>query len=138
MKKIEKNLLFFSNFLVIVSGVLYAYFIYFVKPDNEWDVISHPIQAIFQAMHILVSPLLILAFGMIWSSHIQVKLLLKELTKKRSGLLLLFLFLIMLFSGYGIQVTKGEFLRKLVIASHLVSSFFWIIIFFLHSFYKKF
>lgn len=132
MKKSEKNIFLIINAITILIGVFYAITIYFLKPQNPWDVINHPSQTYLQDAHIVFSPFLVFALGYIWHCHIKPKIEMRELFKRKSGYILIYTFIGMVISGYLIQVSTQETVRNLVIALHLLTSGVWIVFLLFH------
>lgn len=137
MEKSEKNFLNYSHYIVTLTSVVYFIVKNFMQVEGEWGVESHPLEVHLQHFHILSVPFLFFAISLIFKGHILKKLRMKSKLLKRSGILLLSLALVMVFSGYGIQVAMDSFSRQILINTHLISSFLWVVIFFYHSFMAK-
>lgn len=132
MSKNEKWFLFATNFLVVLTGLVYGWMVYILRPINEWDVSNHPWQKYVQALHILVVPLLLFAVGVIWRKHIAERLFRKGQLRKYSGWLLILIFFPMVFSGYFLQVSGEELWREIHSQIHLWSSLAWSLMFGVH------
>jgi hypothetical protein len=132
MKKSDKYLLYITHTLTLMTGLLYGVTIYFLEPENAWDVVNHPMQIYFQQAHILVSPILVFIMGLIWQAHIRHKLEVQETLRKTSGLILIYSFIVMVLSGYLIQISVSEIARNIMVGMHLISSGLWSLVFFIH------
>lgn len=134
MSNNEKWFLILSNFLSVVTGLVYLWMIYFLTPLNEWDVFNHPWQKHVQALHILVVPLLLFALGLIWKKHIYERLFRRDQSRKFSGWILILIFFPMVFSGYFLQVSTEEIWRNIHGQVHLWTSLAWSLMFIVHIF----
>lgn len=109
--------------VVSVSGVAYFWMKYLLTTDDPFAVVNHPMQPVALKVHILASPFLILALGMMFNSHVVTKLRCHRTRSNRvSGLVALFSFPLMAFSGYLLQVTAGPTLSRVCLILHLVMS----------------
>jgi hypothetical protein len=121
-----------ANLVVSGTGLVYAWMRYLVAPADEWAVVNHPWQPLFQHLHVLAAPLLVFAMGLIWSAHIIGKL--QNGRKNRmAGLGLTALFLPMASSGYLLQVSVQPGWRQAWIWVHIVSSLLWVAAFVVHQ-----
>lgn len=132
MSKNEKWFLLLANFLTVITGLVYAWMIYLLKPVNEWDIFNHPWQKQVQALHILVVPLLLFAIGIIWKKHIQERLFRRGQARKFSGWLLILILFPMVFSGYLLQVSTEDLWRTIHGQVHLWTSLAWSLMFIVH------
>lgn len=134
MSKNEKWILLIANFLSVVTGLVYAWMIYFLQPLNEWDIFNHPWQKQTQALHILVVPALVFSLGLIWKKHIQERMFKSHQSRKFSGYILVLIFVPMVVSGYLVQVATEENFRKINSSVHLWTSIIWSAFFLVHLF----
>lgn len=124
MNRITAWLLHCATLIVSVTGLLYAYMHYVMKPVDPFSVVNHPLEPYMLQLHLIASPVLVFLIGMILHSHIFFKLENGARSGKRSGLLLALLFGVMALSGYLLQVftiTGHRFLFWL----HLLSGILW-------------
>lgn len=122
-----------ANAVVAVTGLVYAWMLYFVVPDPAtFSVVNHPWQPTVQHAHVLAAPFLVFAIGVFWWSHA-----LRHYSKGmreglRSGLSMMGLAMPMVVSGYALQVSIEEFWRTLWTALHVSTSLLWIGAFIVH------
>ena len=137
MRKQDIRIQNVTNVLVIGSGLALAWFKYFVKPADEFSPVSSPWQVVSYNAHIITSPLLVLAIGMIWHNHVWALWkngTIREFGKLKihTGRILMFLIVPMIWSGYVLQTTADETGRKILIPIHLITSGLWTVAFGLH------
>jgi len=126
MSRFEAWLLHLANLLVGGTGVLYALFRYFVKPDDPFANV-HPWQAPAQHAHVVVAPLLVFGLGLIFRSHVWAGVMLDVRARRRSGLALLAFAAPMIVSGYLLQVSVEPSWRTVWIWIHLATGGLWIV-----------
>jgi uncharacterized membrane protein YidH (DUF202 family) len=107
--------------VVIVTGVVYFWMKHLVELDDPFSVISHPLQPFMLDLHILAAPLLILILGITFTSHIAKKIRSHFTTNRRTGLIVLFCFLPMVFSGYLLQVLANPVAIQIALVVHLLT-----------------
>lgn len=132
MNRLESRLLHITTYVLTLTGVVYAIMHYLIKSKDPFSVVNHPWEPHMLTAHILVAPLLILIIGSILHSHILYKLQTKARIARQSGIVLIFLFLLMVSSGYLLQVITGEF-RKSLVWIHLGSGLLWFIFYVSHQ-----
>jgi hypothetical protein len=122
------------SLIVSLSGIVFLWMKYFVKNDDPFSVVNHPLQPFMLKLHILAAPFLVLLLGTILSSHISMKLRAGTMPNRRSGVVALFVFPLMTFSGYLLQVVTTPGWRRPVLVLHLGSSSIFIVSYLLHQF----
>ena len=132
MNRFESWLLHLSTVALTITGLVYAWMRYLMKPSDPFSVVNHPWEPHFLSTHILVAPLLLIAFGFILHGHILFKISVGARTAKKSGLLLIPLFAVMVISGYLLQVIVSDF-RKALVWIHLVSGAGWSLFYLTHQ-----
>lgn len=121
MSRFEKWSVWITSLLTGATGVGYLWTKYFVESSDPFAVVNHPLQPWFLKAHILVSPFLLLAFGMILTRHVWKHFQNRITWGRNSGILAALLFLPMVVTGYLIQsVTRQGWLEGLAIA-HIVT-----------------
>lgn len=136
----KKQYLFvhFASYLTILHGIIYWIVKDFMGVQTEYGLRPHWFQTYAQAVHILLSPLLVIAFGMLWKEHI-VKFFTKKTKKLISGSLLVASLLLITFSGYFIQILYIPSLKIWAVWIHIVLSFLFVVAYLRHHFlsFKK-
>ena len=126
-----------SNILVGGTGLVYAWMLFFVTSDDEFSVWNHPLQGVTHDLHLVVAPLLVLSFGMIWVPHASKRVRAKQKSGRATGLALCFSFLPMLFSAYFLQVAVDEEWRSIWKWIHTATSVFWLAGYAMHQLRPK-
>ncbi len=126
MTNLEKRLFLTANLLVGGTGLVYGWFRYFVHSDDPYAVVNHPAQPLWQHLHIVAAPLLVLAFGHFLYHHAWLYWKAGTTEGRRSGLAMLALALPMIFSGYLLQVAVDEAWRQAWIVVHVAASLLWL------------
>lgn len=133
MDKFDKKLLNYSQYFVLVTSIIYFAIKYFFQVEGEWGIESHPLEKTFQHIHILTVPVLFFAVAAIFKTHIWKKIRTNFQKLRKTGILMLISFFLMVFSGYGIQVAMNEALRKYLIWLHLGISLLWSVLYIYHQ-----
>jgi hypothetical protein len=132
MSRLEVWLLHLSTFILTLTGLSYAAMHYLMKPADPFSVVNSPLEPYMMALHIIVAPLLILAAGTILHSHILWKLNTGATIARRSGILLIPLFVVMVVSGYFLQVITASW-RSIVVVIHIGSGTLWFLLYVSHQ-----
>lgn len=131
MKNKIYNFVHLTSYLTIIHGCLYAIIKYNLQIESEYGFRPHQYQALIQAIHIVLSPLLIFSFGLLWQDHIFPKLK-KFKQKKVTGLSLVILIILMSLTGYLLQISYEEYTRQIFITLHLATSLLWTFFYVFH------
>lgn len=115
-----------------MTGLVYFWMKYLLVSDDPFAVVNHPWQAAMVAAHIVVSPPLILMFGIILNSHILKRLRATAVPNRKSGLFSLGTFFVMVASGYLLQVETGEGTLQALVAIHVTSGILFSVVYALH------
>lgn len=108
---------------VTISGFAYLWMRYVIQSDDPFAVVNHPWQSTMLGLHVLVSPLLLLTFGVIFRSHILKKLQTsQQVSNRRSGLTALGTFAAMGASGYLLQVATSDAWLTALLVVHVASA----------------
>lgn len=122
-----------AAYLTILHGLAYLGVKYFMQADTPYGARPHWSQGYLQSLHILLSPLFLFAMGLLWNFHIMPKL--KSSKKKRkSGIALLCICLIMVASGYGVQAFYQETLKTVQVWAHVGAGCLFPAVYLLHHF----
>jgi len=121
MNRFEKWSIWITAAVATLTGLGLLWTKYFMHSDDPWAVINHPLQPWLLKAHIVASPLLIFAIGMVSIRHIWHHYRAKIGHARRSGLLTAAFTLPMILSGYLIQaVTHTVWLQALALA-HIIA-----------------
>jgi hypothetical protein len=120
--------------LVSITGVIYFVMKYLMSSQDPFAVINHPWEPTMLSAHIVLSPLLVLSFGVIFRSHILKKFYSDERANRRTGWTSLVCFGVMGFSGYLLQVVASPALLRALVFIHVVSSLVFIVGYSVHFF----
>ncbi len=115
-----------STLAVGVTGLIYAWMLYFAKPSDDFAIVNHPWQPSLQGLHIISAPLLIFGLGLLWQSHAWGRWRSGSRARRRSGLVLGLAIAPMIMSGYLLQVATDELWREVWVWVHLISSLLWL------------
>lgn len=105
-----------------VSGLGYFVLKNFYVSDDPFDVGGHPLQTPSLKLHILVGPLLVFISGVLYTAHVRPYLFGGRRSNRASGLLMLATFVVMVLSGYALQVVSSPLGHQIALISHLGSS----------------
>ncbi|HEX4926300.1 MAG TPA: hypothetical protein VFV50_19555 [Bdellovibrionales bacterium] len=120
-----------------LTGLVYAYFLYFVPPIDEFSNVASQWQPLWHELHILFAPALIFGIGMIWLVHAWTKFKNKNSARRRTGIFLLLSAWPMIMSGVIIQVVTEPAASGFWKSVHLWTSIFWLIGYGLHLVSRK-
>lgn len=115
-----------------VTGFAYLWMKYFEQTTDPFAVVNHPWQSTALALHVVVSPALILVFGIILNSHVMKKLRATHLPNRRSGYVSLVTFVVMLLSGYLLQVSSSEHWLQALVILHIASGALFSVVYAAH------
>jgi hypothetical protein len=122
MSRLQLFYLHVSVAITAITGIVFAAMKYFMKGDDEFAVINHPMQPHMLAIHVVVAPLLLFVFGWAFSNHMLPKYRFGNGKNRRSGLWSMVLILPMTLSAYLLQVATHETLREAMAVAHWISS----------------
>lgn len=107
-----------------------------MKTESEYGLLPHPLQSYFQGIHIVFSPLLIFAFGLLFKDHI-VKMYKNALYKRKTGITLVLTMTVMIISGYLVQVIYQAQSKELVAIIHIAISALFTLAYLIHHLFKR-
>ena len=117
---------------VAATGFVYFWMKYLLEQVDPFAVVNHPWQAAMLAVHVMASPLFLLVFGIIFSSHIMKKLRAPNLPNRRSGLVSFGTFAVMVLSGYLLQVSSSEQWLQALVVVHVASGTLFAVVYGAH------
>lgn len=114
------------------TGLVYGALRYFFVREGEYGPEIHAAQPLWQHLHVLAAPALVLMAGVFWAAHVQPCYAAGTKEGRRSGLVMTLSALPMIFSGYGIQVTVSEGWRLAWIWIHGITGVAWVLVYGAH------
>jgi len=129
----EKLFINLSTLLVGISGIVYGWMKYLMTTDDPYAVANHPLQPWVLDLHVLASPALVFAIGLIVQDHIATQLQKGPGRPGRAtGLMAVICLLPMIATGYLIQVFVDETARRVCVGVHLVTGMIYLAAFVAH------
>ena len=122
--------------LTALSGIVFAVMKYWMKSDDEFSVVNHPMQPYMLAIHVVVAPFLVFGLGWVFANHVRPKLAFDERRNRASGIWSLSAIAPMTLSAYLLQISTAEATRQAMAALHWVSSAIFVIVYAIHLFRK--
>lgn len=108
MTSLERGSLHASALLTGATGLLYGWLRYFGQRAGEFGMEPHPLQALVQHLHLLASPLLVFALGMVVRAHVVPMWRSGGAVGRASGIALALILAPMVVAGYGVQVATSQ------------------------------
>lgn len=103
-----------------VGGLAWAWIRYgMTAPEDEFALYNHPSEPWLRDGHVLVAPLILFLWGLVWRSHVWARIVVGVQQRRRTGLLLAGLVLPLALSGYALQVAVDEAWREAWLVLHL-------------------
>lgn len=121
MSTVEKWSVWITSILTGVTGLGYLWTKYFVESSDPFAVVNHPLEPWFLKAHIIVSPFLLLALGMIVLGHVWKHFKGRITWGRKSGILSALFFLPMVVTGYLIQSVTGQGWLEVLAIAHIVT-----------------
>ena len=122
-----------SSMTVGLSGAVYGYMKYLMAGDDPFSAFHHPLQPWMLDLHVISSPLLVFALGMIAREHILAQFQKGPGRRGRgTGVMAVACLLPMIATGYLIQVFVDEQARLICVIVHLATSAIYLAAFIAH------
>ena len=118
--------------LTAITGVVFAVMKYWMKSNDEFAVVNHPLQPHMLAAHVVIAPLLLFVLGWTFANHMMPKYRFGNGANRKSGLWSMLLIAPMTLSAYLLQVATNESLRQAMAVAHWVASGLFVIGYVLH------
>ena len=134
MTRLQRLWLHLSVALTALTGTVFAVMKYFMKSDDEFAVINHPLQPYMLSMHVIVSPILLFLLGWTFSNHMLPKYRFGGDPNRKTGLMSMLLIAPMTLSAYLLQIATNESLRKAMAAAHWITSAIFVVAYVIHLF----
>jgi len=119
MTRFERWAVWLTTGGTLLTGVVYWWMKDMLTPTETWAVINHPLQPWMLKAHILIAPLQVFSVGMITSRHIRRQIQSGVNRGRKSGYISTVTFLMMVISGYALQIVTPEMLLRVFAWSHL-------------------
>ncbi|HVE72644.1 MAG TPA: hypothetical protein VNI54_14870 [Thermoanaerobaculia bacterium] len=134
MSRLQLLWLHLTVALTAITGVVFAVMKYFLKTDDEFSVVNHPLQPHMLAVHVVVAPFALLILGWVFSNHMLPKYRFGDRDKHRgTGLAAMALIVPMTLSAYLLQVSTNETLREVMAWAHWITSGVFLLAFLIHA-----
>lgn len=132
MTKSQVIFLHLSTLLTALTGLLFAVMKYGLTTDDPYAVVNHPLQPWMLSAHVVVAPFFVFAIGWIFADHIWPRFLQKSSPKRRSGIPALAMLLPMTLSGYLLQVSASDAMRRAMSIVHWATSGAFVVAYLAH------
>ena len=132
MNRYEKISFHLTSFILFISGIVYLVYKYFLKIDTDFGVRPHPNTSFLLHLHIILVPFLTFIFGYFFHLHVLPKIKSSIKHRKISGYSVLLTMIIMIFSGYLIQLGFTKKTTEIISLIHIVISIFWFLMYLRH------
>lgn len=114
-----------------LTGGVFAWMKYAMKSSDPFAVVNHPWQPHMMTAHVLIAPLAVFALGWTFANHIWPAFT-GGAPNRASGIAATLLIIPMVMSGYLMQVTTGDALRKAFAISHWISVTLFVVAYVVH------
>lgn len=108
--------------LTAATGTVFAFMKYFMKSDDEFSTINHPLQPHMLAAHVVLAPFLVFGFGWMFSNHIWPNFRYGNGRNRISGITMMALIVPMTLSAYLLQISTNESVRQAMAIAHWITS----------------
>lgn len=138
MSRFEKWSVWVTSILTVVSGAGYFVTKYLYTSGDPYAVVSHPLQPFFLKAHIVVSPLLLFALGLITVRHVWRHFRTGVEWSRKSGIAAAVAVIPMALTGYLVQVlTDAGWVRAMAL-SHIAFGFLYAVGIAVHTWVIRF
>ena len=128
----ERRALWLTTSGAALTGGLYAILAYLLEQEDPFQAYNHWLQPWALQAHIVGVPLLVFAVGWVFSAHVMARL--RDTPSRRaSGVSLIVLFVIMVLSGYLLQVASSDIARVTLAWTHGITGALWALLFVGHA-----
>ncbi len=122
-----------ANLLVGGTGLVYAWMLYLLEPDDPFALVNHPLEPLVHAGHVVAAPLLVFGCGLLWRRHVWARVRSGYAHRRKTGLVLFALVVPMIASGYLLQVAIEDGFRAIWTWTHVGTSLAWIAAYVVHQ-----
>lgn len=114
-----------------LTGIVFAWMKYAMKSSDPFAVVNHPWQPHMLSAHVVIGPLAVFAFGWTFANHMWPAFV-NGAPNRSSGLWSMLLIAPMTMSGYLMQITTDDAVRKAFAISHWISAGAFVIAYAVH------
>jgi hypothetical protein len=132
MTGFERWVLWTSAAATTLTGVVYLWMRYFMEPVEQFAAVNHPLQPLVLKAHILVSPLLVFALGMISVRHVWNYFANGSSRGRHSGIVTASIAAVMIGTGYLIQAVTAVGALRVIAYVHIAVGIVFAIGFLMH------
>jgi hypothetical protein len=133
MTRFERWSVWLTSGLTALTGIGYFWCKYLLRTDDPFAVVNSPLEPWFLKAHVLVSPLLVFAVGVITLKHVWRHFRSRIGRGRKSGILTALVAGPMILTGYLIQVLTGEGWLTAMAIAHILASFVYVFGLLLHQ-----
>jgi len=137
MNSITRYAALVTSGLMLISGVTYFVIKNWAQSEDPFSVVNHPFEPLALKTHVLVGPVLIFIFGLLFQSHVSKKLLGGSTRGRVGGVLAGVLFSCSVLSGYSLQTLVDSWWRGTLVYVHLVSGGGFCAVFVFHYYFTR-
>lgn len=119
--------------IVSLTGLIYFLMDSFLRNDDPFAVVNHPLQPWMLDVHVVSAPILVFVLGLVFESHVSRKLQSGSQSNRRTGIAALAVLVALVLSGYLLQVTTDEILHRAALVIHIVSGFLFVFVYAAHQ-----
>ncbi len=121
-----------ATILSAVTGLAWVGMRELLTRDDPFSAYNHPLQPWALVAHLLIAPLLVLLLGWVWGVHAAPRLAERSRAARLSGLANIGLGLLMIGSGYLLQVVSADSLRLALGWTHGIAGSLFAVAFVAH------
>lgn len=118
--------------LTALTGIVFAWMKYAMKSSDPFAVVNHPMQPFMLSAHIVIAPLLVFALGWIFNDHIWARFQTPAAPQRGTGIWSMAAIVPMVFSGYLLQVSTSDAMRRAMAVTHWIASALFVIAYAIH------
>jgi hypothetical protein len=137
MSQAQVVLLQISIGLTAATGIVFAFMKYWMKSDDPFAVVNHPLQPYMLSAHVVIAPLLVFAFGWIFGNHIWPAFTNGNARKRPSGVWTMAVIAPMVLSGYLLQTSTADATRQAMAVAHWITSGFFVLAYAVHFLWRR-
>lgn len=119
MTRFERWSVWLTTTGTLLTGLAYWWMKDLMPASDPWAVINHPLQPWALKAHILVAPLMVFSVGLITTRHVWRHFRMNVRKGRKTGLTAALSFIVLVLSGYILQVVTGETILRVLAWTHL-------------------